>query len=538
MENVYGIDLGTTYSCIAKVEEGGDGKATVFMNHEGELTTPSVVYFESDSNVVVGQVAKESMEMEPEKTVAFVKRHIGKGDGFSFNYNGDELKPEAISAFVLRKLAKDAESQTGEKVENVVITHPAYFGQNEIQATKDAGTIAGLNVVALMPEPVAAAYAYGLSSPENYGKTILVYDLGGGTFDATLVKIDEKEIRVITTGGDANLGGYNWDERLIDLMVDKICDQTSADRDELLEDPETRNLLQSKAEAIKIALSNTESQRLQLRLPVGNVKDNVTIEEFESATQDLCDRTILLTKDMLEQAKGKLGVDNVEISQILLVGGSTMMRQIPVAVRNEFGIEPLVFDPNQAVAKGAALYGAAIGNQDDNNQGDNNQGDNNQGDNNQDDNNQGNGDGLPPVIVMVTSKSFGVAAYVGDEKKIKTIIKKQMDLPAHQMQRFVTREDNMDEAELVFYETESDEDRVELEFGRELGTAILELPGNLPAGSPIEIQITVNKEGLLSFEGRDCTNGGVVTGVFEVKDGLTRRQVNELRQKHRDIVVE
>ena len=137
MENVYGIDLGTTYSCIAKVEEGGDGKATVFMNHEGELTTPSVVYFESDSNVVVGQVAKDSTEMEPEKTVAFVKRHIGKGDGFSFNYNGDELKPEAISAFVLRKLAKDAESQTGEKVENVVITHPAYFGQNEIQATKD-----------------------------------------------------------------------------------------------------------------------------------------------------------------------------------------------------------------------------------------------------------------------------------------------------------------------------------------------------------------------------------------------------------------
>ena len=528
MENVYGIDLGTTYSCIAKVEEGGDGKATVFMNHEGELTTPSVIYFESDSNVVVGQVAKDSMEMEPEKTVAFVKRHIGKGDGFSFNYNGDELKPEAISAFVLRKLAKDAESQTGEKVENVVITHPAYFGQNEIQATKDAGTIAGLNVVALMPEPVAAAYAYGLSSPENYGKTILVYDLGGGTFDATLVKIDEKEIRVITTGGDANLGGYNWDERLIDLMVDKICDQTSADRDELMEDPETRNLLQLKAEAIKIALSNTESQRLQLRLPVGNVKDNVTIEEFESATQDLCDRTILLTKDMLEQAKGKLGVDNVEISQILLVGGSTMMRQIPVAVRNEFGIEPLVFDPNQAVAKGAALYGAAIGNQDDNHQ----------DDNNQDNNNQGNKDELPPVIVMVTSKSFGVAAYVGDEKKIKTIIKKQMDLPAHQMQRFVTREDNMDEAELVFYETESDEDRVELEFGRELGTAILGLPGNLPAGSPIEIQITVNEEGLLSFEGRDCTNGGVVTGVFEVKDGLTQQQVNELREKHKDLVVE
>lgn len=171
-----------------------------------------------------------------------------------------------------------------------------------------------------MPEPVAAAYAYGLSSPENYGKTILVYDLGGGTFDATLVKIDEKEIRVITTGGDANLGGYNWDERLIDLIVDKICDQTSADRDELMEDPETRALLQNKAETIKIALSNTESQRLQLRLPVGNVKDNVTIEEFESATQDLCDRTILLTKDMLEQAKGKLGVDNIEISQILLDG--------------------------------------------------------------------------------------------------------------------------------------------------------------------------------------------------------------------------
>ena len=135
-------------------------------------------------------------------------------------------------------------------------------------------------------------------------------------------------------------------------------------------------------------------------------------------------------------------------------------------------------------------------------------------------------------------KSFGVAAYVGDEKKIRNIIKKQMDLPAHQMQRFVTREDNMVEAELVFYETESDEDSVELEFGRELGTAILELPGNLPAGSPIEIQITVNKEGLLTFEGKDCTNGKVVTGKFEVKDGLTQKQVEELREKHKDIVVE
>ena len=535
MKDVYGIDLGTTYSCIAKVEEGGDGKPTVFMNHEGELTTPSVVYFESESNVAAGQIAKDSMEIEPEKTVAFVKRHIGKGDGFSFSYNGDDLKPEAISSFVLRKLAKDTESQTGDKVENVVITHPAYFGQNEIQATKDAGTIAGLNVVALMPEPVAAAYAYGLSSPENYGKMILVYDLGGGTFDATLVKIDENEIRVITTGGDANLGGYNWDERLIDLIVDKICEQTSADRDELMEDPETRALLQNKAETIKIALSNTESQRLQLRLPVGNVKDTITIEEFESATQDLCDRTILLTKDMLEQAKNKMGVDSLDISQILLVGGSTMMRQIPVAVRNEFGMEPLVFDPNQAGAKGAALYGVAIGNDPDPIPDPIPRPDDNTTDKDKDDYKI---DGKTVNIVMVTSKSFGVAAYVGDEKKIRNIIKKQMDLPAHQMQRFVTREDNMVEAELVFYETESDEDSVELEFGRELGTAILELPGNLPAGSPIEIQITVNKEGLLTFEGKDCTNGKVVTGKFEVKDGLTQKQVEELREKHKDIVVE
>ena len=238
---------------------------------------------------------------------------------------------------------------------------------------------------------------------------------------------------------------------------------------------------------------------------------------------------------MLEQAKNKMGVDSLDISQILLVGGSTMMRQIPVAVRNEFGMEPLVFDPNQAVAKGAALYGVAIGNDPDPIPDPIPRPDDNTTDKDKDDYKI---DGKTVNIVMVTSKSFGVAAYVGDEKKIRNIIKKQMDLPAHQMQRFVTREDNMVEAELVFYETESDEDSVELEFGRELGTAILELPGNLPAGSPIEIQITVNKEGLLTFEGKDCTNGKVVTGKFEVKDGLTQKQVEELREKHKDIVVE
>lgn len=239
MGKVFGIDLGTTYSCIAYIDE--NGKPVVLKNAEGDLTTPSAVFFETQTDVTVGSAAKESAKMYPEQVVTFIKRSIGQS-GFSLNLNGIDMKPEEISSYILKKVVKDAEDTLrmegklgdDEQIRDVVITCPAYFGVTERDATKAAGVIAGLNVLAIINEPTAAAITYGVTD-DSQNKTVLVYDLGGGTFDITMINIKPGEIRVICTGGDHNLGGKDWDDRVLMYLAEQYQSETGTP-DNILED--------------------------------------------------------------------------------------------------------------------------------------------------------------------------------------------------------------------------------------------------------------------------------------------------------------
>lgn len=536
---VFGIDLGTTYSCIAYVDEAG--KAVTINNNEGDKTTPSVVYFETEENVCVGKVAKENAELEPEKVVAFVKRFMGK-DGFSYPYNGRNLTPEEVSAYTLRKVVEDAEKNLGEEVKNVVITHPAYFGMNEKEATKRAGEIAGLNVLSLIPEPVAAAYTYGCMTEENNGKVILVYDLGGGTFDVTMIHISESEIEVICTGGDDNLGGFNWDQKLIRHMAEKIAEQTGFSVEEIFDDPEMCQILQNKAEDAKKTLSTATKARVSINFNGEKAKFEVTREEFESITAALCQSTITLTNQLLEIAKTK-GYDNYD--QILLVGGSTYMPQIEAAIVKEYSMSPQLFDPNEAVAKGAALYGTAVknriisdmilGKKEGGTETDNLKNASEEEKNLASEITKEEIDTFVPGIggvvkefSSVTCKSFGTIAYNrDDEKKIFTSIKSQTKLPVSYTGQFTTHEDNQECVLIQICEATLDDNQIDLDMGVIIGEVDLEIPRGLPKGSPIEITYNLDKQGLLRVEGKEMSEGRICNIEIQVKGGMTTEEIKK-----------
>lgn len=537
---VFGIDLGTTYSCISYVDESG--KPVTVNNNEGDKTTPSVVYFESETNVCVGKVAKESAELEPEKVVSFIKRSMGK-DGFSYEYNGRFLSPEEVSAYILRKVTGDAAKNLGEDVLNVVITHPAYFGLKEKEATKRAGEIAGLNVVSLIPEPVAAAYTYGCMSEENNGKTILVYDLGGGTFDVTMIHITETEIEVICTGGDDNLGGYNWDQALIEHMASVIADQTGFSIDEIFDDPEMCQILQNKAEESKKTLSSAEKARISLNFNGEKAKFEVSIEEFNALTASLCESTIVMTKQLLDVAKEK-GYDHFDT--LLLVGGSTYMKQIEQAILNEFGVQPQLFDPNEAVAKGAALFGNAeknrlieIRKKMEEQSSDNVETAESLTESEKvlmDGFEQEEVDSFIPAIggansgnrvfTSVTSKSFGIVAKNrSNEEKVYILIPSQTKLPIEVSQQFGTHEDNQGSVLLRVFETTVNEKEVDLDMGVEIGEVSMDIPAGLLAGSPIQVTFNLDKQGLLRVEGKEMTEGCTCNVDIEVIGGMSEEEI-------------
>ena len=294
---VFGIDLGTTYSCIARVDD--TARAEVIKNNEGENITPSVVAFEGD-NVIVGNDAKAEAVLNPETTAMLVKTLMGKTD-FAISYNGEDKTPEEISSYILRKLAKDASEQLGVEVKDVVITCPAYFGTAERTATKNAGKIAGLNVLEIISEPTAAALYYGCAKEQNE-KTILVYDLGGGTFDVTIMRISSDKIQVICSDGDHDLGGKNWDEVLIEYLADQFVKKIGYD---IEFDEYAKQDLRLKAEKIKKQLTS-RSQAGDLLEVVGNrEKVSITRDEFEEITSTLLNETLKKTKEVIDVAKRK-----------------------------------------------------------------------------------------------------------------------------------------------------------------------------------------------------------------------------------------
>ena len=356
--STYGIDLGTTYSCIARLDSNGNPEV-IRNNEDDSNTVASVVFFENESNVIVGQAAKENVETDGERVVQFVKREIGKREARTYEFDGKTYTPVEISALILTRLKNLVEDQGG-TIEDAVITVPAYFGLEERSATKQAGELAGLHVLSLINEPTAAALSYCARQFQE-DRTILVYDLGGGTFDVTVLKMsmtqnnsgrDVQKITVLATDGDDRLGGKDWDDKLYNHILRACCDDNGLTPEEV--EAETRQDIRSKVEEAKRKLS--KKQTAKVRIDVNGSRTEIAIKraDFEQMTSDLVARTMNFVDATLEKVPAEA------IDTVLLVGGSTYMPMIINAVEEKFPGKVQQHDPDQAVAKGAAIYASML----------------------------------------------------------------------------------------------------------------------------------------------------------------------------------
>lgn len=550
---IFGIDLGTTYSCIAYVDE--TSRATIVNNQEGTPTTPSVVNFTDPNLVVVGQVAKETAVIEPDSTVSLVKTLMGKTN-FSHTYNGSDLSPEEVSAYILRKLANDCGEMLNTEVKDVVITCPAYFGTAERTATKNAGTIAGLNVIEIISEPTAAALYYGCTKAEG-SRTVLVYDLGGGTFDVTVMRIEPGEIKVICSDGNHELGGKDWDSAIMNYLEEEFKKSTGMEGDF---DNYAQQDLRLKAEKAKQQLTAKEEVKVMLDAAGLHGRVELSRATFEEITEVLMEESLDRTDACIEIAKEK----GYEIDEILLVGGSTKMPQVKRGVEERYKIETKVLEPDEAVAKGAAIY--ALGAY------------------------EGKvtewqekiaagevdltdekvkeevecykeaaavstatipgikGSKIGEVVTVAATKSYALEVLVPDETGEKTekccnmIIKNSLleNGAVSETKQFGTTDPNQTMATLVVYETDFSDLYFDVDPDFVLGEAELELPGNLPAGSPLEVTFTLNKEGILEVNGKDLTSGAIINATMQSSSGTTMslEDVAEAKEKSKKISVE
>lgn len=514
MKTVFGIDLGTTYSCISYVDEFG--KPVIVHNSEGEMTTPSVVYFESPDNVVVGRTAREHADIYPDRVISCVKRGMGD-DGWIFDCDAVSYKPQEVASFILRRLAKDAETATGSPVRDVIITCPAYFGINQKEATRQAGVLAGLNVLGIIPEPTAAALAYIADRKED--QTVLVYDLGGGTFDITLMRLRGDDITVIATGGDDKLGGRNWDEHIVEYFINAFCDETGAEPDELLADRELYQELVIAAEACKKSLTSQQSFRKAIRAASGKAQVELTRDTFEDLTRPLLLRTFTLTDDVLAAAAAK-GVDDV--SRILLVGGSTYMPQIQEGLLRHYGdrFELVQFRPNQAVAEGAALYGQLAEAHDrvldevENLSGERPETLADVEESLRDDATERVDARTAALsrkeVTNVTPKGFGILVMTEEGPCVRNLIYKDDPIPCEVTETFGTWEDGQTTIELTLMETPCADPTVqtlEPDFCTELSTLTLLPQVPLPAQSPVRVTFRITRDGLLTLDAEELTGG-------------------------------
>lgn len=549
MKKIFGIDLGTTYSSIAYVDDFG--KPVVVPNAENERVTPSVVFFDGDS-VIVGGVAKESAKLYPNDVVSFIKRSMGEPN-FIFDYGGKSYRPEEISAYILKKVAQDAEKILGEKVSDVVITCPAYFGINEREATKIAGEIAGLNVHQIINEPTAAAIAYG--SVEQAGsRVVLVYDLGGGTFDITMIEIKPDAIQVICTGGDHNLGGKDWDDRIVANLVQEFQSQIKSDVD-ILEDPDTCQDLQLSSEKSKKILTQREKTPIAVTHGGERVKVELLRDKFHEITRDLLERTISLTHGILEEARKK-GYANFD--EMILVGGSTRMPHVTERIRQEFGVEPKIFDPDEAVAKGAAIYGwklslndvlikriaqktqktvaeitktidmgskqvkeAAREMADDTGV------------------TQAAMESSLIKIKDVASKSFGVVVNNAEnEEAVFNVVLRNTGVPVNAKDNFFTAVANQQKVLIRIMESETSEEWVPVETANEIGTAVLSLPLGLPAETPIEISFHLNREGRLHITAVESVESRKVEATIETMSVIRGEELDQAKARSKGTQVQ
>ena len=455
---VYGIDLGTTYSCIAQMDKFD--QAVVLTNFDGSLTTPSVVYFESEDKSIVGADAKGMLVTEPQNTVSFIKRSMGVDAAFdkatnTFPYHRD---PSEISALILKKLVQDANDlgDNPEPVNDVVITCPAYFGTKERMQTKQAGEIAGLNVLGIINEPTAAAIAYGMKTTEK--KTVLVYDLGGGTFDVTIINVNNGAIKVIATGGDHHLGGVDWDTDFAQFMLDNFNEQNGTSY--TMDDEVLKNTLLLEAENKKKLLSSKETVKCNVQYDGLSARFEVSREIFDA-----------LTKHHLEESR---------------------MPQVKQRLDAEFNCDAKLSDPDQCVAKGAAIYAmnAAYSQA-------------------MEDYEEGNIDERPaPIkgprarVVNVTSKTYGTDCNDSNgNPMVKNLVFANTSLPTKVVDTFTTGFDNQRQVSMKVFESDftnpETEDMVEERFCTMLEDRVLQITQNWPKGTRIDVVFEVDNEGIL-----------------------------------------
>ena len=485
MSKIIGIDLGTTNSCVA-VMEGGE--PVVIANSEGARTTPSVVGFTKTGDRLVGQVAKRQAITNPDNTVSSIKRQMGTDHKVTLN--GKEYTPQQVSAMILQKLKADAEAYLGETVTDAVITVPAYFNDSQRQATKDAGTIAGLNVRRIINEPTAAALAYGVDKEDD--QKIMVYDLGGGTFDVSIIEMGDGVTEVLATNGDTHLGGDDFDQRIIDWMADAFQTENGID---LRKDKMAAQRLKEAAEKAKIELSSAMSSQINLPFITADATGpkhldmTLTRAKFNELTADLVDRTMTPVRKALQDA----GLRASDLKKVLMVGGSTRIPAVYDAVKKELNCEPFKgINPDECVAVGAAIQGGVL-----------------------------NGEKKGLLLLDVTPLSLGIETLGGVCTKI---IDRNTTIPTHKSQVFSTAADNQPSVEINVLQGER-------EFARDnksLGVFHLDGIAPAPRGVPqIEVTFDIDANGIVKVSAKDLGTGKEQNITITASTNMSKEDIDK-----------